>query len=175
MNCLCGCGRKISRAQTRVNLLAGEVALELIVWDKARSVRSPVAADEIAALIDQGAPHYQELLAHLHAGRAPSDRDLEPIGAWVARSREARKRIGEELPVVPKKKTKMSHEEAARVDRVHPERSFTGGLEAAAEPSAQPSGAPDLESLLIDALVEVRSGRAVAAEESLRRFLSGRG
>lgn len=137
MKCLCGCGRKISRGQTRTNLLAGEVALELIIWDKARSLRSPVAAAEIEGLLSDGAPYYQELLAHLHADRQPSDEDLKPVNAWLQRSREARQRIGEELPVVPKKKTKLSPEEAARVDRVHPERSFTGeSAVAVAEPPA---------------------------------------
>ncbi len=81
---------------------------------------------------------------------------------------------------MPKKKTRLSAEDAAQVDRVHPERSFTGdSAVAVAEPPAPApaaqAGAPDLESLLIDALVEVRSGRVEAAEESLRRFLSGRG
>ena len=47
MNCICGCGTRLDRDQIELNLLAGEVAIELVVWDKARALGSPVAAGEV--------------------------------------------------------------------------------------------------------------------------------
>jgi hypothetical protein len=157
VNCLCGCGTRLRRHQVATNLLAGEVALELISWDKARALRSPVAAAEIEAIVTTGAPYYQELLAAIHAGEEPSEAAVGAIREWLERSREARARIGEQLSIVPKKKVKLSDEDAARADRVHPERSFSGGV--AADPEAGVAAVPTaLELELGSVLAAGRAG-----------------
>ncbi|MBS1878191.1 MAG: hypothetical protein JST31_01630 [Actinobacteria bacterium] len=164
MNCICGCGQRLAAKQSDLNLLAGEVAIELVVWDKARALRSPVAAAEIGAILSEGAPRYQLLLATIHAGDDLGRLEREAIGEWLADSRSARKRLGGELPVVPKKKISLSKEDQARIDRVHPERTFSGhSWEAPAEAPAEVetemppagAGAPDPE---LDALIAAADG-----------------
>jgi hypothetical protein len=168
VNCLCGCGTKLRRAQVELNLLAGEVAIELAVWDRARSLRSPVAAAEIESLLAAGAPLYQQLLGTIHAGDEADPSEREAVSRWLELSRAARQRIGTELPAVPRKRVKLGPEEQKRIDRLHPERSFTG--------TAPPAAAsdPDLEAVLAAALEDVRAGRGEQAERALRRFLSAR-
>jgi hypothetical protein len=171
VNCVCGCGRRLSRdrGQIELNLLAGEVAIELVVWDKARALRSPVAADEVDELLGDGAPHYQQLLAAIHAGEGPREAELHGAQEWMERSKAARRRLGGQLPV-PKRKVDLSADEQARIDRAHPERTFTGG-----GGPERPGGDAELEALLATALEDVRSGRIEEAEAALRRFLAERG
>lgn len=185
MNCICGCGRRLSRGEADLNLRAGEVAIELVVWDKARALRSPVAAAEVEAILAAGAPRYQGLLAAIHSGGGAGEGELEASAEWLERSRAARQRLGDRLPVVPKKKIKLSAADQEQVDRLHPERTFSGADVAtaatAAAPAAHPAAAEPssgdryLEALLVTALEDVRAGRAEEAERALRRFLSERG
>jgi hypothetical protein len=167
VNCLCGCGTRLDRSQTELNLLAGEVAIELVVWDKARSLRSPVAAAEVEELLADGAPHYQAMLATIHAGEEPGEEERAAVDEWLGRSRAGRLRLHNQLPV-PKKRIKLAPAEQKRIDRLHPERSFSG-VDAPA-----PAGDAELEALLLGALEQVRAGRPEEAERALRRFL-GRG
>jgi hypothetical protein len=152
VNCLCGCGTSLDMKGVEINLLAGEVAVELVVWDKARSLRSPVAATEIESMLVEGAPHYQALLGAIHAGEPLAPAEREQVGGWLVISREARKRLGAQLPVVPKKKISLSAEEQQRIDRRHPERSFTGEPVYAARAGLieeeEPSADPELDALL---------------------------
>lgn len=154
MNCLCGCGTRLGRSQLEINLLAGEVAVELVVWDKARALRSPVSATEVAELLADGAPHYQRLLATIHAGEGVEEGELEDTREWLERSRGARQRLSGRLPV-PKKKIKLSAAEQAQIDRVHPERTFSGGGPAPEEPAGMPTA---LELELGSALAAGRGG-----------------
>lgn len=174
MNCICGCGTELGRGQIEINLLAGEVAIELVVWDKARALGSPIAADEVAALLAAGAPRYQGLLAAIHAAEEPEPGELEGTRGWLEDSRAARLRLHGELPV-PKKKISLSAAEQARIDRRHPERSFSAETDDVAPRVEQP-GVTDryLEALLVTALEDVRAGRPDEAERALRRFLSER-
>jgi hypothetical protein len=175
VNCICGCGTSLSRDQIEFNMLAGEVAIELVVWDKARALGSPIAASDVAALIAAGAPHYQDLLDAIHTGREPGEGELERIRGWLEDSRAARLRLHGELPV-PKKKIKLSDAEQAQIDRLHPERSFSGEVragEAAPAPADEAAEVdPFLEALLVVALEDVRAGRPEEAKQALRRFLS---
>ncbi|MGD9735384.1 MAG: hypothetical protein AB7V58_07235 [Solirubrobacterales bacterium] len=168
MNCICGCGTELSRGQIELNLVAGEVAIELVVWDKARALGPSVASGEVTALLALGAPRYQDLLAAIHAGETPAEGELEATREWLEDARAARLRLHDQLPL-PKKKIKLSDAEQARIDRRHPERSFSG------EPAAEPAAADHLlEALLVVALEDVRAGRPEEAERALRRFLSER-
>jgi hypothetical protein len=160
----------VRRRGVELNLLAGEVAIELVVWDRARAQRSPIAAAEIEAILAAGAPRYQALLASIHAGEDLDDPERQEVDAWLGRSRAARIRFDGKLGV-PKKAVKLSGEEQERVDRAHPERSFSGGAAAEAGLPA-PGGGADLEAVLLAALEDVRSGHAQEAERTLRRFLS---
>jgi len=176
VNCICGCGTSLSRGQAELNLVAGEVAIELVVWDKVRALGSPVAADEVSALLNAGAPRYQSLLVAIHAGEEPGEGDLAGTRGWLAESRAARLRLHGELPV-PKKKISLSTAEQARIDRRHPERSFSAEAPPAASAApvpvvASPLGGQQLEALLVVALADVRAGRPEEAERALRRFLS---
>jgi hypothetical protein len=168
VNCICGCGTRLGRDQVDLNLLAGELAIELVVWDKARSLRSPLAAAEVEAVLADGAPRYQALLAAIHAGERPGEGELEAGRSWLGRSQEARRQLAEQLPVLPKRRIKLSDADQERVDRRHPERTFSGGEEEQGRDQ-------ELEAVLLTALEDVRLGRAEEAERALRRFLSERG
>jgi hypothetical protein len=163
VNCLCGCGTKLGRSQVEINMVAGEVAIELVVWDKARALRSPVSATEVAELLADGALHYQRLLAAIHAGEGVEEGELEDTREWLERSRGARQRLSGRLPV-PKKKITLSAAEQAQIDRVHPERTFSGGgaeapRSAAAPAPEEPAGMPTaLELELGSALAAGRGG-----------------
>jgi hypothetical protein len=126
VNCICGCGQQVGGDRFGLNLLASEVALELIAWDRARALRSPVAAEEIEAAILGGAPRYQELIAVVHDEVEPSGESESSARGWLRFSRDERHRVHSEQPAVPKKRIRLSAEEEARVDRRHPERSFSG-------------------------------------------------
>jgi hypothetical protein len=168
VNCICGCGTRLGLKGVELNLLAGEVAIELVVWDKARALRSPVAAAEIEAILVDGAPHYQRLLGRIHAGSELGEGEREGVGAWLERSRLARLRLGGQLPVVPKKKVSLSAADQERIDRVHPERTFSGlaDQELPPEPArpANPKVAadPELDVLIAAADSEDYERLAVA-------------
>jgi hypothetical protein len=164
VNCVCGCGTKLDRSQAELNLLAGEVAIELVVWDKARALRSPVAAAEVERLLADGVPRYQAMLGAIHAGEKPGEGERAAIDDWLERSRAARLRLHGQLPV-PKGKIRLAPSEQERIDRLHPERSFSGA------DAAVPAGSQELEALLATALEDVRAGRPEEAERALRRFL----
>ncbi len=173
MNCICGCGIQLDRRQVELNLLAGEVAIELVIWDKARALGPAVAADEVAALLATGAPRYQSLLTAIHAGEELGQGGLDGTHEWLEDSRAARLRLHGELPV-PKKKVSLSAAEQERINRRHPERSYSGESAASAEPAAEEHAGIDplLEALLVVALEDVRAGRPEEAKRALRRFLS---
>jgi hypothetical protein len=144
VNCICGCGRKLGSGGVELNLLAGEVAIELVVWDKARSLRSPVATEEIESMLDTGAPRYQSLLDAIHAGAGLGEEERDLVDGWLAESRAARRRLAESVPALPKKKVKLSQPEMDRIDRLHPELTFTGA-HGFAPGSAPPAPAPPVE------------------------------
>jgi len=162
VNCICGCGTRLGRSQVEINLLAGEMAIELVVWDKARALRSPVAAAEVAELLADGAPHYQRLLAAIHGGEGAEEAELEDTREWLERSRGARHVLSGRLPV-PKKKIKLSGAEQEQIDRVHPERTFSGGgaeapRKAAAPAPEEPAGMPTALELELGSVLAAGRG-----------------
>jgi hypothetical protein len=126
MDCVCGCGRKLPKQLSERNFLAAGVALELLAWDKNRAL--PGAGPEgREGLIARGVECYEQLLYSLHEEGAGEPDEL--CNAWLAESQEMRsgntdmtkKRFfGSSTP-------RVSREDMARIDRRHPERSFTGG------------------------------------------------
>jgi hypothetical protein len=129
MDCVCGCGRNLPKDSADRNYIAASVAIELLVWDKNRALPGPIP-DGREGLIARGVECYERLLYALH-GEGPGDPDLESK-AWLEESKEMRAHrsdmtkgrfFGGNAPNVSK-------EDMARIDRRHPERSFTGGDEA---------------------------------------------
>jgi hypothetical protein len=124
MECVCGCGRDIARSETDRNLTAAAVAIELLTWDKNRAMPGP-GPEGREGLIARGVECYEKLLYSLH-GEGGIDPDEEADG-WLAESRAMRRKrsdmtkrrlFGGDLPNVSK-------EDMDRLDRRHPERSFT--------------------------------------------------
>jgi hypothetical protein len=141
MDCVCGCGRKIPKRLTDRNFTAAGVALELLAWDKNRAL--PGAGPQgREGLIARGVECYEQLLYSLHE---EGGGDPDPAAdAWLAESGEMRadnsdmtkKRFfGTSAPNV-------SREDMARIDRRHPERSFTGGTRDASSEAAREAPAP---------------------------------
>ncbi|HEX4307657.1 MAG TPA: SHOCT domain-containing protein [Solirubrobacterales bacterium] len=131
MDCVCGCGRKVPKRLTERNFTAAGVALELLAWDKNRAL--PGAGPEgREGLIARGVECYEQLLYSLHQ---EGGGDPDPLAdAWLAESQEMRAGNSD----MTKKRffgsgtPNVSREDMARIDRRHPERSFTGGRGAAA-------------------------------------------
>mgnify|MGYP000952187749 CR=1 FL=1 len=89
MECICGCGRKIRGRAADANLIASEVALELLAWDKARyEHRLGSEAAVLESLIERGAGCYRRLLLVIHGEQEPEHAaGAEP---WLRESQEAR-------------------------------------------------------------------------------------
>jgi hypothetical protein len=159
MDCVCGCGRSLSKDLADRNYIAASVAIELLVWDKNRALPGPIP-DGREGLIARGVECYERLLYSLH-GEGPGDPDPESK-AWLEESRAMRmdrsdmtkgRFFGGNAPNVSK-------EDMKRIDRRHPERSFTGGEEAirpAAGPSASATVTTDAD--LVAQLERLRSLR----------------
>lgn len=132
MECVCGCGREISGAKpTQQNFIAARIALELLAWDKNRV--SPMPGPEgREGLIARGADSYQRLLYSLHGeGGGDPEADCEE---WLRESGEMRLQRSD----MNKKRfldrgfgsPNLSEHDIGQMDRLHPELSFTGELEA---------------------------------------------
>ena len=141
MRCVCGCDRTVPKNQGEQNLLAASVALELLAWDKNRSI--PGAEIEgREGLIARGAEHYQRLLYSLHQGVGEPDEDGQ---AWLKEARRMRADRGD----MTKKQffgggsgPKLDQEDIDRLDPLHPELSFTGGVGAPLDDERIPAAVP---------------------------------
>lgn len=141
----------MSRKLTSANLQASQVALELLSWDKARTANTPGAPMPagIEALIDRGAHCYRRLLATLHG---------EPVGdptreseEWLRHSAAARRDrpdMTDKGSIFSSPKLKLTELDFDRLDRAHPERSFSGAAPERADedPVAQLKGLRDLHA-----------------------------
>ncbi len=125
MECVCGCGRKISKKLIERNFIAAGVALELLAWDKNRASPTP-GPDGREGLIARGADCYQRLVYSLHGegGGEPED----DCKAWRQESTDMRAErsdmsrhrfLGTSSP-------NLSKADLSQLDRLHPETSFTG-------------------------------------------------
>jgi hypothetical protein len=137
MDCLCGCGTKLSRGVVDFNFQAGDIASELMIWDKARAGLDP-DSDDVAAIgrmIEPGAAIYQRSLAILHGEAAPGD--LEEGARWLERSRDARREMSQTRPFVPGNRIKPTESDFERFNPLRPETTFSGPdrpLRAAGDP-----------------------------------------
>jgi Short C-terminal domain len=129
MDCVCGCGREIEGVTlTERNFVAASVALELLAWDKNRASPTP-GPDGREGLIARGADCYQRLLYSLHEkGGGDPDADCEE---WLRESgvmRLQRSDMNKKqwLPGRGSGTPNLSEHDMSRLDRLHPELSFTG-------------------------------------------------
>lgn len=148
MDCVCGCGREISGAKlTQRNFTAARVALELLAWDKNRASPTPGPQGR-EGLIARGTDCYQRLLYSLHEeGGGDPDADCDE---WLRESGEMRLQRSD----MNKKRfldrgfgsPNLSEHDMERMDRLHPELTFTGKVEARSEAEvatdADPTGEP---------------------------------
>lgn len=135
MECVCGCGRDLPKDAADRNYIAASVAVELLSWDKNRALPGP-GPEGREGLIARGVEVYERLLYSLHGGGGA---DPNPDGeAWLRESQAMRAQrsdmtkrrfLGGNAPNVSK-------EDMARIDRRHPDRSFTGALDAAVRETA---------------------------------------
>jgi hypothetical protein len=148
MECVCGCGRNIPKKLGDRNFIAAAVALELLAWDKNRAFPGP-GPDGREGLIARGADCYEQLLYSLHE-EGPGDPD-EQCNAWLQEAMEMRadrsdmtkKRLfGTDGP-------NLSKEDMERLDRRHPERSFTGPATATATATPDDDLVEKLERLRV--------------------------
>jgi hypothetical protein len=128
MDCFCGCGTKVPRDLIELNIRGGEVAYELLAWDKYRTTgdREPADALETERLIDRGAACFGRILATVHG-----ERETWSLGEgreWLEESRGRwldRPEMTEKGSFLGGPKLRVTEEDLARLDRVHPDRSFS--------------------------------------------------
>jgi Short C-terminal domain len=125
MECVCGCGRDIPRNFVDRNFIAAGVAIELLTWDKNRALPGPEPAGR-EGLIARGVECYEKLLYSLH-GEGGGDPDPE-ADAWLedARAMRADRSDMTKRRLLGGPAPNVSKEDMDRLDRRHPERSFTG-------------------------------------------------
>jgi len=166
MECVCGCGRDLPKDAADRNYIAASVAIELLSWDKNRALPGP-GPEGREGLIARGAECYERLLYSLHGGgggdpNADSEAWLRESQAMRAHRSDMTKRrfLGGNAPNVSK-------EDMARIDRRHPDRSFTGGLDAApAEGPATPAE-PATATGDDDLVAQLERLRALHGEDAL--------
>lgn len=173
MECYCGCGRRVSRQLTDTNLRISEVALELLAWDKRRSTAPMQPADfvETERLIVRGSNAHRRLLGALHGELEAVS--LDDSAEWLAESRASwrdRDEMTERGGFLRGPKLKLTKDDLSRVDRVHPERSFSASSPSPVEvPGARDEAAGSaaqlerLRSLRADGILTEDEFRAAAA------------
>lgn len=152
MDCFCGCGTEVPRKLTAANLLAGEVAVDLLAWDKVRTSNHHALADDAdrERLIARGADRYRELISTLHGEARP-----DPMPAaedWLQESFQARRAVPGMMTkgsLLNRAKLNLDETDFARLDRARPEQSFsaTAAQPAGAEPATAANPVEQLKGL----------------------------
>lgn len=123
---------------TEANIRLGETALELLAWDRHRTL-DHLNARELAdtdRLVADGADCHQRLLIAVHG--ADDDDALRLSDTWLEESRARWKELPtmvEKGPFPYKPKLRLTKDDFARLDRLHPESSFSGAVEEGAGPA----------------------------------------
>jgi hypothetical protein len=173
MECYCGCGRPLPRGLTDANLRISEVALELLAWDKRRATAPMEPEDfvETERLIDRGANLHRRLLASLHGDLEGVE--LEESDPWLSESRlrwRDREEMTEGGRFLRGPKLRLTKDDIARIDRVHPETTISSsppqpvGVPAARAEAAGPAGQLErLRSLRAEGILTEEEFRAAEA------------
>jgi len=140
MDCFCGCGIQVPRGLTEANLRLGETALELLAWDRYRTLERLEYPElvEVDRLIDQGAGCHRRLLAAVHGDR--DDRSMDESDEWLGQSRSAwakRPSMMQKGSLLQAPRLRLTEADLDRLDRVHPERSFSAETPARADPGGE--------------------------------------
>lgn len=135
-HCVCGCGREVPRRAEQANLLAIRLIPELMLWDRHRCdlrqgkvpSASPVTAEKLDRFLAQGGEHYRSAVDTVHAGAISGVSFGFQVNGWLRYSRKARRKLHKlAAEAIPGDRTPgLDDEEQARLDREHPERSYTG-------------------------------------------------
>jgi hypothetical protein len=162
VDCVCGCGRDISRKLKERNFVAASVALELLAWDKNRASPTP-GPDGREGLIARGADCYARLLYVLHdEGADDPDEDCD---AWLQESADLRSDRSDltKWRLIGAGPPNLSKADIEQLDRLHPERSFTGPTATAETQTAAPANDDLVDKL--ERLRVLRDDNALTAEE----------
>lgn len=155
-----------------LNVRAAEIAIELLAWDKARStgyLGSPPPT-KLEILIEDGAEAYQQVVAALHGEGAFDEEGSE---RWLKGSRtERRDREYMTKPphlLKPGREVLLTEEDHARLDRKHPEQSFSGqrferGAEEADTMQLERLEALHRDGVLTDEEYEAARGRILSRD-----------
>ena len=125
MECVCGCGTEISGKLAQRNFYAASIAIELLAWDKNRASHTSGPHGR-EGLIARGGDLYQQLLYVLH-GEGAGDPD-DDCTEWLKESAAMRSGIRDmnKFQLVGQGAPNLSEADLERLDRKHPEMSFTG-------------------------------------------------
>jgi hypothetical protein len=128
MDCFCGCGTRVRGDLIELQIRGGEVAYELLAWDKYRTTGDRDPADALATeqLIDRGAACFGRILATVHGERETWS--LSESDEWLEESRARwpkRPEMTEKGSFLRGPKLRVTEEDISRLDRAHPERSFS--------------------------------------------------
>ena len=135
-HCVCGCGREVPRRAEPANLLAIRLIPELMLWDRHRldlrrgqvPSSSPVTAEKLDSFLAAGGNHYRTAVDTVHAGAMSGVSLGFEVNSWLRYSRKARRKLHKLAPeaISGDRTPTLGEEEQARLDREHPERSYTG-------------------------------------------------
>ncbi len=165
---------------TDTNLRISEVALELLAWDKRRAtgLMDPGDFVETERLIDRGANSHRRLLGALH--EEFDGVSLVESEEWLVESRERwkdREEMTERGGFLRGRKLRLTKDDLARIDRVHPEASFSatspvpvevpGTLGDAGDPAGQLQRLRSLRAEGILTEDEFRAAEARLGDQSL--------
>lgn len=157
MRCICGCEAELPNKLIDTHLTASNVALELLVWDRTRTRALQSAATE--GLITRGADCYQRLLATLHGGGGGAD-PVPDCEAWLEDSfaaRIGRSEMTDKGGMLKPAKLRLTDDDIAQLDRLHPELSFSG------HPDPPPTETERASEDLVDQLRGLRDLHAAGA------------
>jgi hypothetical protein len=134
--CVCGCDREVPLHLTGINADAETVQRELMEWDGFRHMTislgnyadGPVSYDgQLDPFIDAGATLYAEMLAVIHQEALAGLLDQKAVKRWIKFSRKERKKVGRGTGIVGTEKVLGPRlHDADKLDRLHPDLSFTG-------------------------------------------------
>jgi hypothetical protein len=112
----------VSRDLIEVNVRAGEVAFDLLAWDKYRSTgeRDPADALGTKRLIDRGAACFGRLISTVHGER--EIKSLRESEEWLEESKArwlGRPEMTERGSFLKGRRLRVTDEDTSRLDRVH--------------------------------------------------------
>jgi hypothetical protein len=155
----------VQRDLIGLNVRVGEMAWELLAWDKFRTTadREPTDAVETDRLVDRGAACFGLLLSTLHGEREMQS--LRESDEWLQESRarwSTRSEMIDKGSFFSGPKLRLTDEDIAHLDRVRPDRSFSATTKGRDNGGA--GGAVDVASQL-ERLGALRAEGVLTEEE----------